>query len=222
RNLIEADIAGWRKMQIAELVSAMDEAATEDIRMVELWPILKQVLGTPSSPQLQEAIPKLESRAAAGGHRRDLTNTSISSPGTYQHNDAITIMDAWWPKLLAAEFAPALGAAVFGAVQEMLPFGGPYPGGAPAAPPFADGWYGYASKDLRELLAANKLGPAPKAPYSRTYCGGGSLTACRAALQSSLAEPLSVAPAQICGPGACETNPPASCVDMHRWTNAQR
>ncbi len=220
RNHVEADIAGGKKMGIAELVSAMDEAATEDVRMVELWPIIKQVLGTPSSPQLQQAVSTLEAWAAGGGHRRDLTNKSISSPGSYQHNEAITIMDAWWPKLLAAEFGPTLGASAFGAVQEMLPFGGPYPGGEPAAPDFADGWYGYVSKDLRKLLAVNGLGAAPKAPYSRLYCGGGSLAACRQALQSSLQEALSVAPAQVYGHGACAENAQASCFDMNRWTTA--
>ena len=46
------------------------------------------------------------------------------------------------------------------------------------------------------------------------------LTACRAALQSSLAEALSVTSAQIYGHGACEKNPQASCFDMNRWTNA--
>src|SRR3989442_11280142 len=119
RNHVEADIAGGKKMGVEQLISAMDEAATEDIRMVELWPIIKQVLGTPSSPQLQEAIATLESWAAASGHRRDLTNKRLSSPGSYQHNDAITIMDAWWPKLLAAEFGPTLGSSAFGAVQEI-------------------------------------------------------------------------------------------------------
>ena len=121
-------------MGVAELVSAMDEAATEDIRMVELWPLVKQVLGTPSSPQLEEAVAKLDSWYQAGGHRRDLTNTNIAAPGTYEHNDAVTLMDAWWPKLLEAAFHPALGEA-FGAVQSMIGFGAPYPGGSPSARP---------------------------------------------------------------------------------------
>ena len=220
RNHIEADIAGGRMMGTAELVSAMDEAATEDIRAVQLWPLVKQVLGTPSSPQLQEAIAQLDSWAAGGGHRRDLTNKSNSSPGSYQHNEAITIMDAWWPKLLEAEFGQVLGGSGLGAVQSMLGFGAPYPGSEPAAPDFADGWYGYVSKDLRDLLAANHLGAAPSARYSRIYCGGGSLTACRQALQNSLQQALSVTPAQIYGHGACEENAQASCFDMNRWTVA--
>src|SRR5262249_35015998 len=108
RNFIEQDIAGGKKMGIEQLTSAMDEAAT---RPVELWPVLRQALGTPANPLLAQAIAKLEAWSAAGGHRRDLSNSSISSPGSYEHNDAVTIMDAWWPKLLEAEFGPALGQA---------------------------------------------------------------------------------------------------------------
>ena len=164
RNFIQADLAGGKKMEPAQLVSAMDEAATQDIRSVQLWPMLKQALGSPSDPQLQNAIAKLDAWYADGGHRRDLTNTSISSPGTYQHNEAITIMDAWWPKLLEAEFRPALGETAFDELRGMLEFGSPNPGGEPAAPDFADGWYGYVSKDLRDVLAANGLGIGRAAP----------------------------------------------------------
>jgi acyl-homoserine lactone acylase PvdQ len=220
RNFIEADIAGGKKMGIEQLVTAMDEAATQDIRMVELWPVLKKALGTPSEPKLQEAIAKLQSWYEAGGHRRDLANASISSPGTYENNEAITIMDAWWPKLLAAEFQPALGTEAFEALHGMLEFGAPEPGGEPSAPEFADGWYGYVSKDLRDVLAAGGEEAEPSAPYSRLYCGEGSLTACRQALQSSLAEALSMTPAQIYGHGACAEDAQASCFDMNRFISA--
>ncbi|HEX4188336.1 MAG TPA: penicillin acylase family protein [Solirubrobacteraceae bacterium] len=220
RNFIEADLAGGKKMGIEQLVTAMDEAATQDVRMVQLWPTVKQALGTPSNPLVQEAIAKLDAWSSDGGHRRDLTNKDISTPGSYQHNEAVTLMDAWWPKLLEAEFRGGLGDEVFGAVQTMLPFGGPYPGSEPAAPDFADGWYGQVSKDLRDLLAANGQGTAPKAPYSQIYCGGGSLAACQQALQTSLLEATSVSPQQVYGHGACEANPQASCFDMNRWVSA--
>jgi hypothetical protein len=188
--------------------------------MVELWPILRKALGSPSDPQLQEAIAKLESWYAAGGHRRDLTNTSIDEPGSYEHNDAVTIMDAWWPKLLEAEFKPALGDEAFAALRGMLEFGAPEPGAEPAAPDFADGWYGYASKDLRAVLAGGGEETAPSAPYSRLYCGGGSLSACRSALQASLLQALSVTPAEIYGHGACAEDAQASCFDMNRFVSA--
>src|SRR5438309_5737149 len=196
RSFIEADIAGGKQMGSEQLISAMDEAATQDLRIVALWPILKQVLGTPSSSQLQAAIAKLDSWYADGGHRRHLTNKDIASAGSYEHNEAVTIMDAWWPKLLEAEFRPALGGEGFAAVQSMLPFSGPVPGGEPEAPEFQDDWYGYVSKDLRDLLAANGAGSQPLGAYSRIYCGGGSLEACRSALQGSLAEALAATPAQ--------------------------
>jgi acyl-homoserine lactone acylase PvdQ len=220
RNSMQADLSGGKKMEPAQLVSAMDEAATQDIRSVQLWPTLKQALGSPSDPQLQNAIAELDSWYADGGHRRDLTNASISSPGSYQHNEAITLMDAWWPKLLEAEFRPALGETAFDELHGMLEFGSPNPGGEPTAPDFADGWYGYVSKDLRDLLAANGEGSQPRGPYSQLYCGGGSLETCRTALQSSLLQALSVTPQQIYGHGECAENPQASCFDMNRFVSA--
>jgi hypothetical protein len=102
----------------------------------------------------------------------------------------------------------------------MLPFGGPVPGAEPEAPEFQDDWYGYVSKDLRDLLAANGSGSKPLGAYSRVYCGGGSLEACRGALLSALSEALAVAPAQIYGHGECSKDPQASCFDMNRWTGA--
>ena len=155
---VQQDIAAGRKMGIEQLVSAMDEPATTDVRMFALWPILRRVLGTPSDPQIRDAIAKLDGWYADGGQRKDLRNT-----GTYDHNDAITIMDAWWPKLLDAEFHPALGDDTFARLKLMLGFGAPTPG-RPATdyPSFSDGWYGYVSKDLRDLLAPAGSRPATK------------------------------------------------------------
>jgi hypothetical protein len=141
----------------------MDEPATTDIRCYALWPILKQVLGRPADPQLQHAIASIDSWYADGCHRRDLTNHDNTKPGVYQHNDAITIMDAWYPQLLDAMFGPALGADAFGSLHGMLDFGAVNPG-VPAAggyPDFSDGWYGYVSKDLRDLLAPRHVAAAP-------------------------------------------------------------
>lgn len=46
---------------------------------------------------------------------------------------------------------------------------------------FGGGWEGYVYKDLREEL---KLPVAQ--PYSREYCGSGSLAACRASLWAAI------------------------------------
>ena len=55
---------------------------------------------------------------------------------------------------------------------------GDHTGGSPDAPDFYDGWWGYVSKDLRDIF-----GPKPKGAWSRDYCGGGSKEKCRALLQ---------------------------------------
>jgi hypothetical protein len=42
-------------------------------------------------------------------------------------------------------------------------------------------WYGYVNKDLRQALGRTVV-----SPYSRSYCGDGSLVRCRADLRGSL------------------------------------
>jgi acyl-homoserine lactone acylase PvdQ len=146
--LIRRDLSGRRKMRIEQLVHAMEEPATQDIRSFALWPSLKRVLGTPSDPKLRAAIAVLDGWYARGAHRRDLNRD-----GRYDDDAAVTLMDAWWPRLVAAEFRPTLGADAFDTLRnKMLPTGATDPASGPSAPDFADGWYGYVSKDLRDLL----------------------------------------------------------------------
>jgi acyl-homoserine lactone acylase PvdQ len=208
---VQQDIAGGQTMNIAQLVQAMEEPATEDIRMVKLWPILKQVLGIGGNTTVRNAVALLDQWYADGGHRRDLTKS-----GSDQHTPAIELMDAWWPRLLDAEFHPTLGDGPFNALQTMLPFGSVTEGQQPAAPDFADGWYGYVSKDLRDLLTNSTIPGA----YSRVYCGDGSLNACRSALRQSLAAATTVTPQQLYGQGDCSNNPQPSCFDQNRFTSA--
>jgi acyl-homoserine lactone acylase PvdQ len=144
---IKGTIAGGHKMGIGQLVSAMDEPATIDIRSFALWPLLKRALGSPSDPRLQHAIAILDRWYADGGHRRDLNRDGVD-----EDTDAITLMDAWWPRLLDAEFHPALGDA-FGPLRNMIDFGGTTPGATPAPPDFEVGWWGFVSHDLRDVLA---------------------------------------------------------------------
>ena len=90
---------------------------------------------------------------------------------------------------------------------------GDHTGGSPDAPDFFDGWWGYVSKDLRDLY-----GPKPKGAWSRVYCGGGSKAKCRAMLQRTLTAALKVTPQQLYGGGngACAANPQPSCFDQNR------
>jgi len=172
-QMIEAGIkralAGGGKMRTEQLISAMDEAATTDVRCFALWPIMKQALGQPADPALAGAAASIDRWYADGCHRRDLTNSDNTKPGVYQHNDAITIMDAWYPKLVDAEFRPALGDEVMGQLTGMLAFGDIAAGSPPASyPNFADGWYGYVSKDLRDVLGSARR--VSSTPATRVHC----------------------------------------------------
>jgi acyl-homoserine lactone acylase PvdQ len=205
---IKADIAHGRKMTIAQLVQAMEEPATEDIRAVKLWPILRRALGKPRNGALRGAIGELNAWAAAGGHRRDL-----NKDGHDEFTSAIELMDAWWPRLLQAEFSPMLGPA-FAAVKNVNIFGDTS---------FSDGWYGYVSKDLRRLFGHGERGR-----YSRIYCGDDRRRhlrmralrrRCRRALQASLGAALNVKPQELYG-GTCPKDPEPACADQNTFTYA--
>jgi acyl-homoserine lactone acylase PvdQ len=198
---------GKGKMTIAQLVSAMDEAATQDLRGYRLLPTILKAVGKPKSGKLKSAVATLRAWQKAGAHRRDLNRDGVD-----EETPAIQLMDAWWPKLVEAQFKPALGGKAFERLEGMLQIGDSV-GGSPEAPAFYDGWWGYVSKDLR-----NVLGQKPKGAFSRKYCGGGSAKKCQALLQRSLAAALKVTPAELYGGGngACAANPQPSCFDQNR------
>ena len=145
-----------------------------------------------------------------GAHRRDL-----DKDGRYDDDDAVTLMDAWWPRLIDAEFGRPLGRRRSTRCRADAPDRRPHHRRAPAAPDFFDGWYGYVSKDLRGLLGRKVRGR-----WSRKYCGGGSLRRCRSALRASLRAALGVTREQLYGRGGCKSNAQASCFDQNRSTVA--
>ncbi len=204
---VRAATKGRKKMTIAQLVQAMEEPATQDLRGYRLLPTILEAVGKPSSPKLRRALARLKAWHRHGAHRRDLDRD-----GVYEENDAVELMDAWWPKLVAGEFMPVLGAKTYAALEGMVRTGS-YTGGSPTEPDFSDGWWSYVSKDLRDLF-----GPKPKGAWSRVYCGGGSKQKCRRILQRTLAAALKTTPQQLYGggDGACADNPQPACFDQNR------
>lgn len=200
---------GNRRMTIAQLVQAMEEPASEDLRGYRLLPLLLRALGRPQEAALRHAVAELRAWHRAGAHRRDLNRDGVD-----EQNAAIELMDAWWPKLVTAEFRPALGGAAFERLRGMIAIGD-HTGGSPQAPDFFDGWWGYVSNDLRTVF-----GPKPRMPWSRAYCGGGSRRRCRAVLRRTLSAALRVKPAALYGGGngACAPDPQPACFDRNRFT----
>jgi acyl-homoserine lactone acylase PvdQ len=206
-NKIERGIAGGRRMSLAQLVKAMEEPATQDLRGYRVLRPALRVIGKPGSRRLQEGIRRLRAWRKDGSHRRDL-----DQDGTYEHNRAVELLDAWWPLLLRAEFGPALGNKAFDRLQSMLRFGD-HTRGSPSAPDFGDGWWSYSYKDLKDVLGLPISGR-----YSRVYCGNGSLHRCRMALRRSLRQALEVSPEELYGGGNgdCAQDPQPSCFDQNR------
>ncbi|MGW0968552.1 penicillin acylase family protein [Streptomyces sp. NPDC002516] len=168
------------------LVKAMADASVADLRAEDVLPnLLKVVNSSPvTDSTAADAVSKLSAWVSAGAKR---TETSAGSH-TYANADAIRILDAWWPLLVKAEFQPGLGSDLYTAFGNNLPVdeapsAGHGPTGSHAGSSFQFGWWSYVDKDIRSVL-----GQPVQGGLSRTYCGGGSLSACRDALIGSLKE----------------------------------
>jgi acyl-homoserine lactone acylase PvdQ len=174
---VRKGIAGSRKMTLPELVDAMESAATVDLRGYSVLSLLLAVLGRQTDPRLEEAIDKLRDWQRRGAHRVDRDRDS-----TYEDSDAIAIFDAWWPRLLEAQFKPVMGTPLFNAMRERLAYDNePNNHGDHLGSAYQDGWYGFVSKDLRTILRRKVRGR-----YARVFCGSGNLARCRRALAESL------------------------------------
>jgi hypothetical protein len=146
----------------------------------------------------------------SGSHRRDLDKDGKADDG-----EAIRIMDAWYPKLVQAQFGPAIGHDAMDELKDMTSFPN-VAGDSPAAPAFSDGWWGFVHKDLRDLFDRRRV----RGAWSRVYCGKGKRRACRKALRSTFAEALDVSSEELYAHGACADDPDPACWDMNRWTEA--
>lgn len=182
----------------ASLTRAMAEAAVTDLRGEQLLPELLKVLRSQpvTDPAIDTVVQQLDSWRAAGAQRKE------TGPGshTYTHADAVRIMDAWWPRLIEAEFRPGLGDGLYTALTGSLatdesPAASHGPSGAHSGSAFQYGWWGFADKDLRQVL-----GQPVKGPLAKTYCGNGDLSACRAALLTTLKQ-AAAEPATAVYPG---------------------
>ena len=178
---VTAGISGGRTMTRVGLVAAMADAATVDVRATYVLPLALDVIG--DDPANAPAVALLRSWIARGAHRIDRDRS-----GTYEDAAAIALFDTWWEsQTTSSKGAISLPKdAMRGALGPLVD---QLPRKVDDHPRLGLGsswndvaWYGYLSKDLRQVL-----GRGVASPYSRGYCGGGSLDACRADLRASLA-----------------------------------
>jgi acyl-homoserine lactone acylase PvdQ len=209
---VKAAIKGDRKIRAEQLVQAMEEPASQDLRGYALVRQLKRALGTIPDAKAREAIDGLSAWAAGGAHRRDLNRD-----GKDEEGDAVALMDAWYPKLVEAIFKPRLGTGAYDALTRVMKPQSVGPGDEPAAPDYDDGWWGYVYKDLRDVFAKPT---SIRGRWSRGYCGGGKRGACREVLLASLRSALHVTRQELYGKGDCAKTPDAACFDQNRSTVA--
>jgi acyl-homoserine lactone acylase PvdQ len=193
-DLLESRLArrirGARRIDLPGMVDVMEVAGSADLRAHADLPLALKILGRPEDPSLRRAVALLKAWRRGGGLRRD-----SDRDGTYEHTDAIRIMDAWWPTWVRAQFQPRLGRAAFELLAGTVSIDNPpnnhgdHLGSAYQGP-----WYGYVRKDLRTVLGRKVRGR-----YARTYCGGGSLRRCGAVLRRTLRAALAVPAAELYG-----------------------
>ena len=209
RNELFRPITKRRRARPHHVVSVMNAAATQDLRSVELTPVVNQMLSTtpPPSPRAARMRNLLLDWRAQGSSRLDRElDGEVDHPGA-------AIWDAWYPRLGDAVLSPVLG--------ELTPRFADLVGRGGRS--FGSGWYGYIDKDLRTLLGRNVQGR-----YANRYCGRGDRNACAASLWASLdAAGAELAAAQGPDPAAWRADAtderisfaPGLIDDTMRWAN---
>ena len=209
---------------LADVVSTMNRAATQDLRAVRVWPVISRVLahGVAPTPLAQQAAALITAWAAHGASRIDANGDGkVDDPGA-------AVMDAAWKGIADAVLSPVLGPVLpkFAAIQTedeapSVPSGSGTHGNGGSS--FGGGWYEYVDKDLRSVL-----GEPVQGAFSRRYCGAGVLAACATSLWSAIAAATtSLAAAQGPDPTAWRASATAERITFKpglipltmRWTN---
>ena len=147
------------KVALADDVSVMNRAATEDARSL-VWPVVSQVLRGGAAPNSIDAraLDVLDAWV-----QRDAPRLDADQNG--KNDDAgAPIMDAVWRPIAEAVMRPVYG-DLLGALDRLRGLGGL-------------AGESYVDKDLRTLLDP----AAVSGKFRLQYCGNGSLDACRVAL----------------------------------------
>jgi acyl-homoserine lactone acylase PvdQ len=192
---------GTRRHTLASVVGAMNLAATQDLRSVELTPVLASVLATGPAPtaRAQSALQLLLDWNRDGSSRldRDLD-------GRIDHAGA-AVMEAAWHRIADAVMTPVLGPLL----PRLRGFHGAHDAPSSDANGFGGGWYGYVDKDLRALIG--DVG----GPHRARFCGAGALVACRTSLWQALDDAAAeLEAAQGAGPAGWRADATAERVEF--------
>lgn len=172
QQMLLAELNRNPKNTLATVTGAMNAAATNDVRAVMLWPVLKDMLAKGKAPSAreQQMVDLLQQWHDEGGTRLDLNGDGlIDAPGA-------AIMDTAFTQMAKSALCPRLTTKICtlfdNEVQSVFeaPPGGQY-----------GGWHQYMLKDFKTLL-----GQPVKQKYSTTYCGKGNVATCSADMWAAL------------------------------------
>jgi acyl-homoserine lactone acylase PvdQ len=196
-DLLNARVTPLKRATPAGVVSAMNDAATKDLRQT-LVPLLAKVMNA-IPPPTQRAGEALKDLQGWDGSRLDANGDGlVDAPGA-------ALMDAWWPKLAVAVLQPVLG-PLTDELQRLNPISDD---ASAQGSSYGSGWYEYVDKDLRSLLGETVAGA-----FSTRYCGGGDLKTCAASLWQALDPAAAAADAN-----RERISFGAFLTDTMRWTN---
>jgi acyl-homoserine lactone acylase PvdQ len=173
-DLLISNLGKGKHITPDKMVSAMNAAATQDVREMTFEPVLSKLLHGGKAPDARDAklLSLLDQWRRKGGTRLDRTDKSgmgnITSPGA-------AIMDKSWPLLANAWASSVLGSKLSGQLASFVSRFDQPPGGQ------YTGWHIYMDKDLRTIMKMKVRGK-----YNVRYCGAGSLRRCRSQLWKAI------------------------------------
>jgi acyl-homoserine lactone acylase PvdQ len=172
----------------ANLVTAVEEAATQDLTAVSVIPPLLHYLGSPANRHVRRITHQLAAWVRAGSHRR----TARATDHQYAHHAAIAIWDQAYPSVIRALFDALFakgGVSRFDGLPSayrVLPMEfalTPNGDATHHGDGYYVGWEGYVVTALRQLAGKPVTNPFPPAVLHR-MCGRPSR--CRKAVRHAL------------------------------------
>ncbi len=158
------------KWTLPTVTSAMNAAATQDVRAIDTVPLLKRLLKGSKAPsaRAKQMLALMVQWRNAGGSRLD-----GDGDGLIDHPGA-AVMDGSWDNVANAFMRPRLGPQLDELDSLFNRFDQP-PGGQ------YSGWYQYFDRDISALL-----GRKVPQPFKVSYCGKGKLKACQKSIWKAL------------------------------------
>ena len=177
QRLFRTAHSGGKTLHLNDVVSVMNQAATEDTSAVNGWPNVKRVLLSGTGKTFAAAAPDADTAAFASSIDDWITNHDASRldgnlDGSFDY-PGVAQWGVAWPQITNAVLDGRLTESLRNDTWGRAGRGDKTNNGMGT---------GFVNKDLGTLLGDRFL-----SPYSQTYCGGtGGLAACRTALWTAL------------------------------------